>query len=280
MLGLGWVVVATDNQGEGTPPGLLPFLVGDVAAHNTIDMVLAARRLPSLRTSPDYIVWGHSEGGQGALFAWKLATTYGSRSGAHMVGAVAAAPPSQLPALYQSLSATPNRVYDYMMLAGFNVAYGNTDAPLRAVLTPKGIASLATLRRGCLASVTATVNAQPFTDLVKANPPDVAAWARLFTRNDPASFTAANPVPLLIVHGGADDLIPPDTSAQLAAHLCSLGANLERWVYPDQSHGGVVVVSAIDMGHWMLGRFQNGAAPYRPTGASGVEVQPCGGSSR
>ena len=157
MLSLGWAVVATDYQGEGTPPGLLPFLVGDSAAHNAIDIVQAAHKLPSVHMSRNYIVWGHSEGGQSALFAWRLAATYGSRSGLHMVGAVAVAPPSHLPAVYQFLSTTPNRVYDYMMVAGFNVAYGNGAAPLGAVLTPKGTALLPTLRQALLSRMASPV---------------------------------------------------------------------------------------------------------------------------
>jgi pimeloyl-ACP methyl ester carboxylesterase len=275
MLALGWEVAATDYQGEGTPPGLLPFLVGDVAGRNAIDIVLAARKLPSAHAGKEYIVWGHSEGGQSSLFAWRLASTYGSREGVRMVGAVAAAPPSHLPALYRFLSATKDRVYDYMMLAGFNAAYGNKAAPLSAVLAPKGKALLPALRKGCLASVAANVNAYPFSELVKTSPVDVAPWKQLFARNDPATFRSAGTAPLLVVHGGADAIIPADTSAQLADRLCNLRANLERWNYPTQSHGGVLFVSAVDMGHWMLERFQGSTARYQPTGEPGVQVRTC-----
>jgi pimeloyl-ACP methyl ester carboxylesterase len=276
LLGLGWEVVATDYQGEGTPPGLLPFLVGDVAGRNALDIVLAARNLPNAHVSTDYIVWGHSQGGQSALFAWKLAPTYEERSGVQMVGAVADAPPSDLATIYQSLSGSPNRVYDYMMLAGFNAGYGNRAAPLDAVLTKRGTALLPSLRQGCLASVTAKVNAFPsLSQLVKTNPFDVPAWRRLFTENDPASFNFATRVPLLIVHGGADEVIPVTTSAQLADHLCALGGTVERWVYPDQSHGGALFVSALDMGRWMLNRFQGSSDSVKPTGEPGVQVHTC-----
>jgi pimeloyl-ACP methyl ester carboxylesterase len=278
MLALGWAVAATDYQGEGTPPGLLPFLVGDVAGRNVIDIVLAARHLPSAHVGKTYLVWGHSEGGQSALFAWRLATTYGSRSGVHMVGAVAGAPPSQLPTLYQFLATTPSRFYDYMMLAGFNVGYGNSAAPLSAVLTPKGTALLPTLRQTCLASVASAVNASPFAELVKSNPLEVAAWKKLFMQNDAATFKSAGKVPLLIVHGGADEIIPVATSALLSDHLCALGANLERWVYPTQSHGGVLIVSALDVGHWIQARLAGeSSSDYRPTGETGAQVHTCAG---
>jgi pimeloyl-ACP methyl ester carboxylesterase len=277
MLRQGWVVTATDYQGEGTPPGLLPYLVGDVAARNAIDIVLAARHLPSANVGRRYIVWGHSEGGHTALFAWKLAKTYGSRSGLEMVGAAAGAPPSQLSTLYQSLSTTPNRVYDYMMLAGFNAGYGNRAAPLDAVLSPTGAALRQTLRQGCLDVVASAVNAHRFDELVKVSPFDVPAWRRLFTQNDPASFTSANPVPLLIVQGSADDVVPAATSAVLADHLCSKGASLQRWVYDRQSHGGSLIVSALDTGLWMKDRFEHptSSAQYQPSREAGVEVHTC-----
>lgn len=275
MLGLGWIVAATDYQGEGTPPGLLPFLVGDVAARNTVDIVRAARQLPTAHAGPDYIVWGHSEGGQAALFAWSMAGSYGARDGIHMVGAVAVAPPSQLEDVYQHLSGTADRVYAYMMLAGFNAAYGNRSAPLDAVLTSKGSALLPKLRTACLGPLAAVVNGSPFAQLVKTSPFTLPAWRQLFTQNDPASFATANQVPLLIVHGAADELIPVTTSAQLTDHLCSLGANVERWVYPDQNHGGVLFASVLDMGHWMQNRFQDSSTPYQPTGVPGVEVHTC-----
>src|SRR4051794_35873465 len=192
MLALGWEVVATDYQGEGTPPDVLPFLVGETAARNTIDIVLAASELPTAHVASQYAVWGHSEGGQSALFAWRMATTYGARRGLQMVGAVAAAPPSQLQTLYQHLSGTPTRVYDVMMLAGFNAGYGDKAAPIDDVLTQKGKDLLPTLRKACLATTTAAVNARPFGQLVKTNPFDVPAWKKLFTQNDASSFRTVN----------------------------------------------------------------------------------------
>jgi pimeloyl-ACP methyl ester carboxylesterase len=277
MLEQGWAVVATDYQGEGTPPGLLPFLVGDVAARNAIDIVLAARRIPSARTGGRYIVWGHSEGGHSALFAWRLGATYGSRAGLRMVAAVAGAPPSQLAELYQFLTPTPSRVFLYMMLAGFNAAYGNRAAPLDDVLTPQGQGLLPLLRQECLASLGPAVIAQPFDQVVKANPFDLPAWRRLFTRNDPAAFGSGGDAPLLIVHGAADDVIPASTSGALADNLCRLGADLERWVYVGQSHGGVLTVSAPDLGLWMADRFASptSSVRYRPSDEARVQVDDC-----
>src|SRR6476646_4486910 len=46
----GWAITASDYQGEGTP-GLLPYIAGDSAARNTIDIARAARNLPEAHVS-------------------------------------------------------------------------------------------------------------------------------------------------------------------------------------------------------------------------------------
>ena len=68
LLDKGWEVTSSDYQGEGTP-GLLPYIAGVSAARNTIDIVRAARDFPAAHASDHYVVWGHSEGGQTAMFA-------------------------------------------------------------------------------------------------------------------------------------------------------------------------------------------------------------------
>ena len=60
LLDQGWIVTASDSEGEGTP-GILPYLSGVTAARNTIDIVRAARQMPTAHASKNYVVWGHSE---------------------------------------------------------------------------------------------------------------------------------------------------------------------------------------------------------------------------
>ena len=79
LLDHGWVVTASDYQGEGTP-GLMPYLAGVSAARNTIDIVRAARQLPAAHASNRYVVWGHSEGGQTAMFALHIGAAVRARA--------------------------------------------------------------------------------------------------------------------------------------------------------------------------------------------------------
>jgi alpha-beta hydrolase superfamily lysophospholipase len=268
LLDRGWEVTATDYQGEGTPPGLLAYLVGDVAARNTIDIVRAARRLYQAHASSSYLVWGHSEGGQTAMFAWHVGPTYVTQSGLHLVGVVAGAPPSQLTNFYDGVATNGYGFYMFMAVAGFNTAYGNRLAPLGPVLGSEGRSLLPDLRKGCYDYLQTTLGQYVLTQMVKVNPYAVPAWAALFNANDPESFSMSNDVPLLIIQGGADEQVSVSSTYQLAEHLCGLHQDVERWIYPGQTHTGVIAVSAGDMMHWIADRFAGDPDPdpYTPTG--------------
>ncbi|HVA03830.1 MAG TPA: lipase family protein [Acidimicrobiales bacterium] len=274
LLDQGWEITSSDYQGEGTP-GLLPYLVGVSAARNTIDIVRAARHLHGAHASNNYVVWGHSEGGQTAMFALNIGASYAPDL--HLKGVVAGAPPSQFYAIYQFLQTSPYRYYLFMAAGGFNAAYGNTVAPLDQVLTPAAIKLLPALDKGCsdyIASVTSKYN---LAELTKANPIDVPAWKALMNENDPGAFTTASAAPLLIIQGGKDEQIPVASTALLATHMCGLGQDLERWIYPGQSHAGVIAPSARDMVRWIADRFAGGPDPdpYMPTGLPGIQITTC-----
>jgi dipeptidyl aminopeptidase/acylaminoacyl peptidase len=274
LLDQGWVVTASDYQGEGTP-GLLPYLAGVSAARNTIDIVRAARHLPAAHASNRYVVWGHSEGGQTAMFALNIGASYAPTL--KLQGVVAGAPPSQFSLIYTFLKSSPYRYYLLMAAGGFNVAYGNTLAPLGQVLTPLGMKYIADLGKGCSDYLAQQLDNVPTTSLVKADPFTVPAWKKLLMANDPENFTKPAAAPLLIIQGGNDEQIPVVSTQILAKHLCTIGQDLERWIYPGQSHAGVIGPSADDMIHWIADRFAGGSNPdpYAPTGLAGIGTTVC-----
>ena len=268
LLDQGWEVTASDYQGEGTP-GLLPYLVGVSAARNTIDIVRAARHLPAAHASVDYVVWGHSEGGQTAMFALNIGSGYAPDL--HLQGVVAGAPPSQFYAIYQFLQTSPYRYYLFMAAGGFNAGYGDKVAPLDQVLTPLGISLLPDLDKGCSDYVARVTGKYNLTQLTKADPINIPAWKSLMNENDPGTFTAASPVPLLIIQGGSDEQIPVVSTALLATHLCGLGQDLERWIYPGQSHAGVIATfgtrhGALDRQPIRRRPESRPLCPHRPAG--------------
>ncbi len=274
LLDRGWELVASDYQGEGTK-GPLPYLVGSVAAQNTIDIVRAARRLPAAHASATYAVWGHSEGGQTAVFADQIGPAYAPEL--HLVGVVAGAPPSQFALIYQFLTGSPFRFYLFMVGVGFNAAYGDQAAPLQEVLTPLGMSLRPTVEKGCYDYLQKTLGHYTLAQLTTRDPFQVPAWRKLLTENDPGQVTNPSPVPLLIAQGGSDEQIPVASTALLAQHLCSVGQTLQRWIYPGRNHVGAIQYYAPDMLRWLAARFAGAPAPVRmvPAGQPGIQASSC-----
>ena len=273
LLDRGWLVTASDYQGEGTP-GILPYISGVIAARNTIDIVRAAQQM-KVGASTNYVVWGHSEGGQTAMFALNIAASYAPEL--HLKGVVAGAPPSQFSLIYSFLKTSPYRYYLLMAAGGLNAAYGNATAPLDAVLTPAGMKLIPLLAKGCSDYLSQRVGKVNISTVVKADPFTITKWRAVLSANDPQNFAGAAAAPLLMIQGGADEQIPPVSTLALARHECSLGQNLERWIYPGQSHAGVIGPSAKDMLHWISDRFAGvtNPDPYLPTGQNDIDRMQC-----
>jgi hypothetical protein len=273
LLSQSWVVVATDYQGEGTP-GLLPYIAGKVAAQNSIDAVRAAKYLPGLKLSGNYVEWGHSEGGQTAMFVWDIAKNYAPQL--HLMGVVAGAPPSQLGYLYSFLTNSVFKYYVLMAAAGLHEAYQN-QAPLSQVLTPLGISLINVLKNNCAIASAVVIDKYSLAQLTKTDPFKVPAWHKIINENDPNNFSVATGIPLLIIQGGADEQIPTVSTQLLASHLCKIGAGVQRWIYPGETHGGVIGPSTNDMITWIKDKF-NGIQfndSYTPVGPPVPSNQNC-----
>lgn len=208
------------------------------------------------------------------MFGLNIAASYAPDL--HLDGVVAGAPPSQFQFIYAFLIGSPFQYYLFMAGAGFNVAYGNTIAPLSAVITPVGQSLLPILGQGCSGYVAGQLNHIALASIVPADPFSIPSWKPLLTANDPGSFTTPSSAPLLIIQGGADEQIPVPTTQLLEQHECSIGQDVERWIYPGQSHSGVISVSIADMVTWIGDRFSGvpNPDPYVPTGTSGANGPP------
>jgi pimeloyl-ACP methyl ester carboxylesterase len=282
LLAQGWEVTATDYQGEGNKQlkptkGILPYLVGESAARNTIDIVRAVQNSTTFHASSNYVVWGHSEGGQTAMFALKIASSYAPTL--DLKGVEALAPPSQFDSSSPSsfiaqAEESGNWPFLFLAVGGFNAAYGNTLAPLSAILTKTGKKNLKLLKKDCLFNAGLALLNLGFTTVFNQAPgaPLPAAWQSLANQNDPGQFTAASDAPLLIVSGTTDTTVYPATTAALATELCALtpAQDVERWLYAGLDHGGIVYSGATinDLVQWTIDRFANDSSPgfYTPTG--------------
>jgi fermentation-respiration switch protein FrsA (DUF1100 family) len=244
---LGWIVAATDYEGLGTP-GRHPYIAGISEGRGTLDAVRAAKQLPGAEGGDDTIVWGHSQGGHAAMFANQLASTWTPEL--HLDGTVAGAPPSELLLIADALKGGDFQGYIAMVAAGLNAAY--PDAKLEQVITPAGLDKLHVVDEGCTDEVFEVFNSLPYDEFAAGDPAKVEPWKSVLEENDPGHVKTDSPI--LIIHGEADEQIPPVASKLLFDRLCSLGQVVERRTYPGMHHAEVIVPSFKDMLTWMQDR--------------------------
>ena len=129
----GYAIVATDYAGLGTEGGM-PYLDGEVEAHNVVDIVKAGQNL-GLNLSKTWVTIGQSQGAGAAITTARHATDYGpdldyrgavgTGVPAYIENIVATAGPNMPPiALPKGMTA-----YGLMILAGLNVSHPELDLP-------------------------------------------------------------------------------------------------------------------------------------------------------
>jgi fermentation-respiration switch protein FrsA (DUF1100 family) len=252
----GWTVTASDYPGLGTPGGH-PYLVGDSEGRAVIDSVRAARNLnPLLSTS--WVVSGHSQGGQAALFAGQIADTYGT--GLQLKGVVAIAPASHLDTIAQFIPGTPGQ--GYLAFAVFGLAVVDPTVHPQDILAPPALSRVGTLASGCFNEVLAAY--APLTaeqTVVGGQVPQ--SFADKLARSNPAQ--ESNNAPVLLVQGDADQTIPVEFTQDLLVQEC--GANnptrapTKLNVYPGQDHDPVLYAAMADVVAYITARFNNVPAP-------------------
>jgi pimeloyl-ACP methyl ester carboxylesterase len=248
LLARGWTVAAPDYPGLGTP-GSHPYLIGASEARSMIDSVKAARSLDSALTT-QYVVDGHSQGGQGALFAGQLAPSY---DGALVLRGVAAiAPVSNVDLLAPLIPGTPGQGYLVMALYGLN-AVDPTFNP-NSVLAPPAIQHTSVLQTGCLYEILdayAPLTAEQL--LVNgALPPSVVT--KLAANDNPAQEAPSTPI--LIVQGTADEAVPYDiTAGPLLEQLNGYGQPVEFVPVNGANHDGAVFATVDVVADWIAARF-------------------------
>jgi len=259
----GYAVVATDYLGLGTP-GINPYLVGEDAARNVLDAARALRSLPSLSLSGDTFIWGHSEGGQSALFAGQIAPRYASEM--RILGVVAGSPAAQLESLAAELEGirgrSPLTGLAVMIVRGWSAAYPNADPA--TVLTRRGLRAMPLVERECIGGVLLAFAFQPITNFLNPQALRTQPWAELIVANTAGAVRTAPPI--RIFQGGADPLIKPAFTETLAAQLCAVGDTVALQVYPGDGHLSVITPSMPDTLTWMADRLAGRPAPSTCSG--------------
>jgi pimeloyl-ACP methyl ester carboxylesterase len=260
MLQHGYAVAATDYPGLGTP-GPHPYLVGESEGRAVLDSVRVARAMPEVSGSDRFAVWGHSQGGQAALFTGLLAQSYAREL--HLVGVAAAAPASDLVTLIsEDLGTIAGKNIASMTMWSWARVYG---APIQDVVVPAAMPTVDRLAEECIESVydlaqrrqTGRALEQNF--LSVKNPTTIEPWRSLLKRNTPEPLP--RDIPVFLSQGTADAVIRPQVTQAYMQRLCKSGSKVRFLSLPNVGHGFAGRDSAIAAVEWMAGRFAGNPPP-------------------
>jgi pimeloyl-ACP methyl ester carboxylesterase len=232
MVGAGWVGVMTDYVGLGTR-GPHAYLVGESEARAVLDAVRAARGIPTLTLDKRTAVWGHSQGGHGALWTGIVAPHYAPEL--RIIGVAAMAPASDLLELAQGTKETTAGKMVLAYLAGsWASIYPGLD--LARLVTPGYVAAVARLDKLCFEgpdAMAAAALSRELLDSIFREDAFAGRFGALLKANSPTGAIAA---PVLIAQGDADRLVPQASQARFVASRCAAGQVLEYRVYPGLDH--------------------------------------------
>lgn len=251
LLDRGYAVVATDYAGMGTA-GPDSYLVGVTEGNNVLDAVRAAQGVPDAAASSRVILWGHSQGGQAALFAAERAPAYAPEL---TIEAVAVAAPAAnliglLEAHLDDISGVTIGSYAFSAYAQVYAEVPGT--ALADILTPAAVAIQPQMNRLCLLANIPALHAlgEPVVgDFVTQDPTTTEPFRTLLTDNSAGASGFA--APLFVAQGLADQLVVPSDTAQFVSHEASLGIDVTYEQIPFATHGTVAYLAVPAMIQWL-----------------------------
>ena len=249
LLALGYVVVASDYQGSGTP-GPTEYLQGAPQAMASFDVARAARNLPGANAGTDIGIYGFSQGGQTALWAAHIAEDYAPEF--NIVGIAPIAPASRhLYLSFYDLDIPANSGYFISRMAGLQVGY--PELSLRDILTEAGLELLTAQSWGCYEIFGAgAALTEPYAKPEALEPG--TAWRQRLEEND-EFLPIPGDIPVYMIQGDLDIDVPVELTREVNADLCEQGNQLEYVELAGVDHLQAVPPSAVLVPAWFDARF-------------------------
>lgn len=254
LLAEGWAYVGTDYVGLGTEGGHA-YLVGEDAARAVLDSVRAAAQMTEVEILPRTVVWGHSQGGNSALWTGMLAETYAPD--VNVLGVAAQAPASDLPRLIESAQQSMfGKIVSSYLIHAYAEAYDDVrvedyvDGYRAAVL--RDIAGRCAVDSRALFSI-AELSLLPG-EVFEVNTEGTPLGARL-EENVPLGPYA---MPVFISQGIDDDIVLESVQSGFVERLCAGGTNLVYRRYAGRNHVSLVAPDSAltaDLVDWTRARF-------------------------
>jgi pimeloyl-ACP methyl ester carboxylesterase len=260
MVERGYVVAATDYPGLGTP-GPHPYLVGVSEARAVIDSVRVAGTLPGAGGGTRFVVWGHSQGGQAALFTGMIARTYAPELA--LLGVAAAAPATDLATLMNDdIDSAGGRNITAMTLWSWQRIY---DAPMDKIVDIRAVPAINRLAQECvegpfdIAMRQRTEKPLEQYFLTAKGPADLEPWRSLLAKNKPDTLDPE--IPVFIAQGARDLIVRPKVTQDYVTKLCGAGSNVTMLTLPNIGHGRAAQASTLAAVEWMTDRFDGKSPP-------------------
>ena len=256
----GYVVAATDYPGLGTP-GPHPYLVGESEARAVIDAVRVAGAMPGAGGGKRFAVWGHSQGGQAALFTGAITKTYAPEL--TLIGVAAAAPATDLVTLMDAdINSIGGKNITAMTLWSWHRVYA---APIGNIVDPRAMPVIDRLARECIEGPFDLLERQrtgkPLEQhfLTGEGPAKIEPWRSLLQKNTPGILQPD--IPIFLAQGANDQIVRPDITQEYMSKLCAAGSKVKMITLPDIGHARAAQASAIAAADWMTERFAAKTAP-------------------
>lgn len=250
LLDRGYAVVATDYTGMGTT-GPDSYLVGVTEGHNVLDAARAARAAPAAQAGSDLVLWGHSQGGQAALFAAQLAADYAPELTLRAVAV--AAPAADLTALMSShLGDVSGVTIGSYAFSAFASVYADRGANVADILTPAAQGILPQMNSLCLLTHTSELHqlADPVVGkFVTSDPTTREPWATLLRENSAGAVGFA--APLLVIQGLKDELVLPADTQRYVQRARELGVTVTYHPIDSATHGTVAYLGLPALSEWL-----------------------------
>jgi dipeptidyl aminopeptidase/acylaminoacyl peptidase len=256
----GYVIAATDYPGLGTNE-THPYLVGDSEARAVIDSVRVAATMPGVGGGKRFTVWGHSQGGQAALFTGLIAKTYAPEL--TLLGVAAAAPATDLVTLMNDdINSVGGKNITAMTLWSWHRVY---NVSLDKILDSSAMPTVDRLAHECIEGPFDLVERQrterPLEQhfLKVEGPADIEPWHSLLEKNSPGPLPPD--LPVFLAQGTTDQIIRPDVTESYMKKLCVAGSKVKMMILPNIGHGRAAEASTMHVVRWISDRFAGGAVP-------------------
>lgn len=258
MLKRGFVVVATDYPGLGTP-SVHPYLIGDSEGRAVLDSVRAARELAG--ADGRFISWGHSQGGQAAIYAGLMARQYAPEL--KPMGVAAAAPATDLATLLRDdFTTAGGKNLTAMALWSWNRLY---PAPMERILAPGAVDTVNRLSEECIESLFDILEREhtekPLNEAFLTIPDitTVEPWKSLISGNSPPPLPSD--IPVFLAQGTTDLTVRPAVTQEYKDRLCRDGSRVRMLSVPNVGHAFIARDAAVAAVDWMQARFDGETAP-------------------